>query len=46
MIDDILILTSAGELLPPEGIIRPVVSVSALPWFIRYNYICILQFQK
>jgi hypothetical protein len=25
-------------LLLVEGIIRPVVSVSALTWFIRYNY--------
>ena len=31
--------TSAGGLLVPKGIIRPVVSVvSALPWFIRYIY--------
>jgi hypothetical protein len=31
--------TSAGGLLVPQGIIRPVVSVvSALPWFIRYIY--------
>jgi hypothetical protein len=29
--------TSAGGLLVPEGIIRPVVSVSALTWFIRYT---------
>jgi hypothetical protein len=27
---------SAGGLLIPEGIIRPVVSASALTWFIRY----------
>jgi hypothetical protein len=26
-----------------EGIIRPVVSVSALTWFIRYNYYWNLQ---
>jgi len=31
-----LVDTSAGGLLFPEGIIRPVVSVSALAWFIRY----------
>ena len=30
--------TSAGELLVPESIIRPVVSVSALTWFIKYIY--------
>jgi hypothetical protein len=29
---------SAGGLLVPEGIIRPVISVSALTWFIRYIY--------
>jgi hypothetical protein len=28
--------TSAGVLLVPEGIIRTVVSASALTWFIRY----------
>ena len=28
--------TSAGGLFVPEGIIRPVVTVSALTWFIRY----------
>jgi hypothetical protein len=28
--------TSAGGLLVLEGIIRPVVSASALTWFIRY----------
>ena len=28
--------TSAGGLLVPEGIIRTVVSASALTWFIRY----------
>ena len=28
--------TSAGGLLVPEGTISPVVSVSALAWFIRY----------
>ena len=31
--------TPAGGLLVPEGIIRPVVSVSTLTWFIRYNFI-------
>jgi hypothetical protein len=36
--------TSAGGLLVPEGIISPVVSVSALTWFIRYNYYWNLQF--
>jgi hypothetical protein len=30
--------TSAGGLLIPESIIRPVDSVSALKWFIRYIY--------
>ena len=30
--------TSAGGLLVLEGIIRSVVSVSALTWFIRYIY--------
>ena len=29
---------SAGGLLVPEGIIRPVVGVSVLKWFIRYIY--------
>jgi hypothetical protein len=28
----------AGGLLVPDGIIRPVVSASALTWFIRYIY--------
>jgi hypothetical protein len=28
--------TSAGKLLVPEGIIRPVVSAATLTWFIRY----------
>ena len=28
--------TSAGELLVPVGIIRPVVNASALTWFNRY----------
>ena len=28
--------TSAGGLLVPEAITRPVVSASALTWFIRY----------
>ena len=28
--------TSAGKLLVPEGIIRPVVSAAALTWFITY----------
>jgi hypothetical protein len=36
--------TTAGGLLVPEGIIRPVVSVSALTWFIRYVYYWKLQF--
>jgi hypothetical protein len=36
--------TSPGGLLVPEGIIRPVVSVSALTWFIRYIYYWNLQF--
>jgi hypothetical protein len=35
--------TSAGELLVPDGIIRPVVSVSALAWFIRHIYYSNLQ---
>jgi hypothetical protein len=36
--------TSASGLLFPEGIIRPVVSVSALTWVIRYIYYWNLQF--
>ena len=32
----VLITITRGELLVPDGIIRPVVSVSALTWFIRY----------
>jgi hypothetical protein len=36
--------TYTGGLLVPEGIIRPVVSVSALAWCIRYIYYCKLQF--
>jgi hypothetical protein len=36
--------TSTGELLVPEGIICPVVSVSALTWFIRFSYYWNLQF--
>jgi len=36
--------TSAGGVLVPEGIIRPVVSASALTWFIRYIYYWNLQF--
>jgi hypothetical protein len=28
--------TSAGELLASEGINRPIVSIAALTWFIRY----------
>jgi hypothetical protein len=35
--------TSASELLVPDGIIRPVVSVSALAWFIRHMYYSNLQ---
>jgi hypothetical protein len=31
-----MIDSSAGVLLVPEGIIRPVVSASTLTWFIRY----------
>jgi len=34
--------TSAGGLLVPEGIIRPVVSAATLTWFIRY--ICLSKF--
>ena len=34
----VLINTSAGGLLVPEGIIRPVVSASALTWCSRYIY--------
>jgi hypothetical protein len=30
--------TSAGGVLVSQGIIRPVVSASALTWFIRYIY--------
>ena len=36
--------TSAGGHLAYEGIIRPVVSVSALTWFIRYIYYWNLHF--
>ena len=36
--------TSAGGLLVPDGIIRPVVSASALTWFIRYIYYWNLEF--
>ena len=36
--------TSASGPLFPEGIIRPVVSVSALTWVIRYIYYWNLQF--
>ena len=36
--------TSAGGVLVPEGIIRPVVSASALTWFIRYIYYWNCQF--
>ena len=32
----ITITSAGGLLLVPEGIIRPVVSYSALTWFIRY----------
>ena len=30
--------TSVGGLLVPEDMIRPVVNVSAMAWFIRYIY--------
>ena len=33
-----LVNTSAGGLLVSEGITRPIVTVSAQTWFIRYNY--------
>jgi hypothetical protein len=36
--------TSAGGVFVPQGIIRPVVSASALTWFIRYIYYWNLQF--
>ena len=36
--------TSAGGLLVLEGIIRPVISASALTWFIKYIYYRNLQF--
>jgi hypothetical protein len=36
--------TTVGGLLVPGGIIRPVVSVSTLTWFIRYIYNRNLQF--
>ena len=36
--------TSAGGVLVPQGIIRPVVSASALTWFIRYIYYRHVQF--
>ena len=35
---------SAGGLSVPDGITRPVVSVSVQPGFIRYNYYWNLQF--
>ena len=35
--------TSAGGLLVPEGIIRPVVSASALTWFNRYTFVCVIE---
>ena len=35
--------TSAGGLVVPKVIIRPVVSVSTLKWFITYIYYCNLQ---
>jgi hypothetical protein len=38
--------TTAGTLLVPEGIIHPVVSVSALTWFIGYIYHWKLRFLK
>jgi hypothetical protein len=34
---------TAGVLLVPEGIIHPVITVSALTWFIRYIYYWNLQ---
>jgi hypothetical protein len=37
-------IISAGGLLVLEGIISPVVSVSAMTWFIRYDYYWNLQF--
>ena len=36
--------TSAGGVFVPQGNIRPVVSASALTWFIRYIYYWKLQF--
>jgi hypothetical protein len=36
--------TSAGGVFVPQGIIRPVISASALTWFIRYIYYWNLQF--
>jgi hypothetical protein len=39
----VLITITGGELLVPDGIIRPVVSVSALAWFIRHMYYSNLQ---
>ena len=38
------LLLSLGGLLVPEGIIRPVVSVPTLAWFIRYICYSNLQF--
>jgi hypothetical protein len=38
--------TSAGGILVPEGIIHPVVGVSALTWFIRYIYYWNVQFLR
>ena len=40
----VFIPTSAGELLASYGNTRPVVSASALTWFIRYMYDWNLQF--
>jgi hypothetical protein len=38
------VYTSAGGVVVPESIIRPVVSASALTWFIRYMYYWKLQY--
>jgi hypothetical protein len=39
-----IFITITGWTIVPEGIIRPVVSVSVLTWFIRYIYYWNLQF--
>ena len=43
-IEDRLTHDSVGEILVPDSVIRPVVSVSSLTWVIRYIYYWNLQF--